>query len=103
MSINPDRWTLKTQEAFSSAVERARSANNPEVTPEHVLDAILAQPDGIAGPILTRVGIEPAVVAERNTAVLGRLPQSVGGSEPGIDRVLARGADDGRHPADGHG
>jgi ATP-dependent Clp protease ATP-binding subunit ClpB len=88
MSINPDRWTLKTQEAFSSADERARSANNPEVTPEHVLDAILAQPDGIAGPILTRVGIEPAVVAERNTAVLGRLPQSVGGSEPGIDRVL---------------
>ena len=66
MSINPDRWTLKTQEAFSSAVERARSANNPEVTPDHVLAAVLDQADGIAGPVLTRVGVEPAVVAERD-------------------------------------
>ena len=103
MSINPDRWTLKTQEAFSSAVERARSANNPEVTPEHVLDAVLDQPEGIAGPILTRVGIEPSVVAERNAAALGRLPQSVGGSEPGIDRGLRDVIDGGRRAADRHG
>ena len=63
MTINPDRWTLKTQEAFTSAVERARAAHNAEVTPDHVLAAVLDQPDGIAGPVLTRVGVEPAVVA----------------------------------------
>jgi ATP-dependent Clp protease ATP-binding subunit ClpB len=88
MSMNPDRWTLKTQEAFSAAVERARSAHNAEVTPEHLLSAILDQSDGIAGPVLTRVGVEPAVVAERVNAQLGRLPQAFGGQEPGIDRAL---------------
>ncbi len=62
MTINPDRWTLKTQEAFATAVERARAAHNAEVTPDHVLAAVLDQPDGIAGPVLTRLGIEPAVV-----------------------------------------
>ena len=71
MTINPDRWTLKTQEAFSAAVERARAANNPEVTPDHVLAAVLDQADGIAGPILTRVGVEPAVVRERIDGDLG--------------------------------
>ena len=88
MSINPDRWTLKTQEAFSSAVERARAANNPEVTPDHVLAAVLDQADGIAGPVLARVGVEPAVLAERIADTLARLPHSVGGAEPGVDRQL---------------
>ena len=88
MTINPDRWTLKTQEAFSTAVERARSANNPEVTPDHVLAAVLAQTDGIAGPILERLGVEPSVVRSRIDADLERLPHAVGGAEPGINRSL---------------
>jgi ATP-dependent Clp protease ATP-binding subunit ClpB len=88
MSINPDRWTLKTQEAFSNAVERARTDHHAEVTPEHVLAAILGQADGVAGPVLTRVGVEPAVVRDRVDAELGRLPQAFGGQEPGINRAL---------------
>ena len=88
MTINPDRWTLKTQEAFSTAVERARAANNPEVTPDHVLAAVLAQPDGIAGPILERLGVEPSVVRARIDADLSRLPHAVGGAEPGISPSL---------------
>ncbi|MGO8869808.1 MAG: ATP-dependent Clp protease ATP-binding subunit [Acidimicrobiales bacterium] len=88
MSINPDRWTLKTQEAFSSAVERARTAHHAEVTPEHVLAAALDQADGIAGPVLARVGVEPAVVRDRVAGELGRLPQAYGGQEPGINRAL---------------
>ena len=70
MSLSPDRWTLKTQEAFSAAVERARAAHNAAVTPEHLLAAILDQPDGIAGPILARVGVESVVVADRIDAEL---------------------------------
>jgi ATP-dependent Clp protease ATP-binding subunit ClpC len=88
VTINPDRWTLKTQEAFSAAVERARAAHNAEVTPDHVLAAVLDQADGIAGPVLTRVGVEPAVVRERIGGELGRLPQAFGGQEPGINRAL---------------
>ncbi len=88
MTINPDRWTLKTQEAFSSAVDRARAGHNPEVTPEHVLAAILDQADGIAGPVLTRVGVEPAVVRDRINGELARLPQAIGGEEPAVNRAL---------------
>ncbi|MGD0393482.1 MAG: AAA family ATPase [Acidimicrobiales bacterium] len=88
MTINPDRWTLKTQQALASAVDRARASHNPEVTPAHVLAAVLDQPDGIAGPVLTRVGVEPSVVRDRINGELARLPQAVGGEEPAIDRAL---------------
>ena len=88
MSINPERWTLKTQEALAAAVQRARAASNAEVTPEHLLAAALDQADGIAGPILTRVGVEPSVVRARIADQLSRLPQAFGGAEPTIDRDL---------------
>jgi ATP-dependent Clp protease ATP-binding subunit ClpB len=88
MTLNPERWTLKTQEALAAAVERARESSNAEVSPAHLLAAVLDQTDGIAGPILTRVGVEPAVVRARIGDELARLPQAFGGAEPTIDRAL---------------
>jgi ATP-dependent Clp protease ATP-binding subunit ClpB len=88
MSIDPNRWTLKTQEAFNAAVERAKADHHSEITPDHVLVAVLGQPDGIAGPVLTRVGVEPAVVRDRLEAELATLPQAFGGEDPGINRAL---------------
>jgi len=41
MALDPNRWTLKVQEAFSAAVEAAKQASNPEVTPDHLL--VIAQ------------------------------------------------------------
>ena len=38
MAIDPNRWTLKTQEAFSAAVENARAQNHPEVLRELLQD-----------------------------------------------------------------
>ena len=48
MALDPNKWTLKTQEAFSAAVEQAKSLNNPEVTVDHLLAALLRQTDGVA-------------------------------------------------------
>ena len=31
MALDPNRWTLKTQEAIQEAVNRAKAANNAEV------------------------------------------------------------------------
>src|SRR5918998_1158320 len=40
MALDPNRWTLKVQEAFSAAVEAAKQASNPEVSPDHLLLAL---------------------------------------------------------------
>jgi ATP-dependent Clp protease ATP-binding subunit ClpB len=88
MALDPNRWTLKTQEAFSAATELARRNNNPEVTPEHLLVALLGQPEGIVLPILERVGVAPAGLRNRLTEALARLPKAYGGAEATISRAL---------------
>ncbi|MDQ3152704.1 MAG: Clp protease N-terminal domain-containing protein, partial [Actinomycetota bacterium] len=44
--------TTKTQAALSAAAQAATGAGNPDVTPVHLLGALLAQADGIAAPLL---------------------------------------------------
>ena len=76
MPVDPNRWTIKTQEAFNAAVERARGANHPEVTPDHLLAALLAAGEGVVVPLLQKVGVDPrAQVQDR----LGRpFPANLG-------------------------
>ena len=33
MALDPNRWTLKVQEAFNTAVESAKAASNPRGHP----------------------------------------------------------------------
>ena len=59
MAIDPNRWTLKTQEAFNAAAEQARANANPEITPDHVLAALLRQPEGVVIPPGATVKLKP--------------------------------------------
>ncbi len=86
MALDPNRWTLKTQQAVTDARERAVAARHPEVTPEHLLVALLAQPEGITLPILDRVGIDTAKATETLEAKLDALPRAYGGEEPAWSR-----------------
>jgi len=81
-AFDPNRWTLRTQEAFSTAAAAARSANHAEVTPAHVLAALIAQPEGVVLPLLERVGVAPLTVRNRLDEALSRLPK-VYGTGPG--------------------
>src|SRR5271166_4911046 len=97
MPLDPERWTVKTREAFAAANEQAAAAHHAEITPVHLLAAVLGQPDNISHPLLTRVGVEPTEVVRRLGEELGRLPRAVGGSEPS----LSRSARDALEAADG--
>ena len=78
MTIDPNRWTLKTTEAFSAATEAARSASHPEMTPDHLLVALLGQPDGLVLPMLRAAGTDhDAMLAEARRA-LEDLPRAYG-------------------------
>ncbi len=87
MALDPNRWTLKTQEAFNAACDAARGASHPEVTPDHLLLALLGQEDTVVLPVLQKVGLAPATVRNRVTEALGRLPRAYG-SEPQLGREL---------------
>jgi ATP-dependent Clp protease ATP-binding subunit ClpB len=79
MARDPNRWTLKTQEALTAAAESARAASNPEVTPDHLLLALLGQADGVVLPILQKLGVAPMTLRNAATEAVERLPKAYGG------------------------
>ncbi len=87
MAVDPNRWTLKTTEAFSAATEAARSASHAEVTPDHLLVALLGQAEGLVLPILQRAGADPRAVLERARQAVASLPRAYG-SDTAISREL---------------
>ena len=89
MALDPNRWTLKTQEAFNAAISRASADANPEVTPDHLLVALLGQSEGVVLPILEKVGASPASLRNRAEEALAALPKAYGGAEPRLSRALS--------------
>jgi len=87
MAMDPNRWTLKTQEAFSAATDAARATSNPEVTPDHLLMALLGQSEGVVLPILEKVGLPPMPLRNDTQDRLAKLPKAYG-SEVRMGRDL---------------
>src|SRR5438309_12012321 len=87
MAMDPNRWTLKTQEAINAAISRATADNNPEVTPDHLLAALLGQEEGVVLPILEKVGTSPLALRNRTEDALAKLPKAYG-SEARLAREL---------------
>ncbi len=91
MPLDPQRWTEKTRAAFTNATKLAAEDANPEITPAHLLSAVLADPDTIARPVLQRVGVAPDELTARLVEARGRLPRAVGGQEPSLGRAARDG------------
>ncbi len=93
MALDPNRWTIRTQEAFNQATDAARSNSNPEVTPDHLLAALLRQEEGVVLPILTRVGKQPLSLRNAADDAVAKLPKAYG-SDVRLSRDLQRVLDD---------
>src|SRR5689334_13779822 len=78
MALDPNRFTRKTQEAFGAAQALARDNNNTEIAPEHLLRALLDQPEGIVSGVIERIGIDVGAVRNRVNEVLEKLPRVSG-------------------------
>ncbi len=94
MALDPNRWTIKTQEAFTQAMEAARGNSNPEVTADHLLAALLRQEDGVVLPILTRVGKQPLAMRNAADEAVAKLPKAYG-SDVRLSRELQQTFDAG--------
>lgn len=79
MSLDTNRWTIKTQEAITAAISRAQTDSHAEVTPDHILIALLGQAEGVVLPILSKVGRQPSLLRKDTEAELEKLPRALGG------------------------
>src|SRR3954470_24213170 len=78
MALDPNKLTRKTQEAIGASQSLARERNHSQVTPEHLLAALVGQAEGVVVPVLERVGVAPKAVQEAVDAALAKQPQVYG-------------------------
>src|SRR6476659_6117289 len=78
MALDPNKFTRKTQEALGAAQAAGREAGHTEIAPEHLLRALLDQPEGVVNGVLERIGVDLSAVRRRLDEELGRRPQVSG-------------------------
>jgi len=76
-----DKFTLRGQEAIQSAIELAEKNQHQQVEPEHLLIAMLEQPEGIVRPVLGKLGANVAVILNDTQAAGARFPRVQGGQQ----------------------
>src|SRR5437763_16029293 len=81
--MQPDRFTIKSQEAIQAAQGLADQRRNPQTTPEHLLAVPLEQEGGVVVPVLRKLGVAPAAVRQSLGVALDKLPRltATGGRE----------------------
>jgi len=88
--MQADRFTEKSREAVAAAQELARTRRNPEIASAHLLLALLDQAEGMAIPVLQKVGVDPATARREAEAALAALPTLGDGADPQMSSNLAR-------------
>ncbi|HSO50994.1 MAG TPA: Clp protease N-terminal domain-containing protein, partial [Acidimicrobiia bacterium] len=89
MDLN--RLTEKSQQALSEAQSSAIRLGHTEVDGEHLLLALLTQPEGLVPRLVTQAGGDPARLVDELESDLAQRPRVSGsGLSPGEIRVTRR-------------
>lgn len=75
-----DKLTVKAQDALQSAANLAESMKHASADTEHLLLALLLQDNGMASPLLEKLGANPVRTKEEVLEELNRQPKLTGGS-----------------------
>ncbi len=87
--MQADRFTIKSQEALQAAISLAAGRHHTETQPEHLLLALIDQPESVVGPVLRKVGVQTdAIRRELNAALDAKPTITAGANEPSTSREL---------------
>ncbi len=76
--MQPDRFTVKSQEAIAGGQRLAAASKNTEVAPAHLLVALLEQDEGLVPAVLGKLGADLAAIRARARERMGELPRLSG-------------------------
>ncbi|HOD65927.1 MAG TPA: ATP-dependent chaperone ClpB [candidate division Zixibacteria bacterium] len=77
--MNPNRMTQRSIDAISYAQQQAAAEQHPQITPEHLLHALLVQEEGLVPQLLKKTGAETGAIAGEVDEALKMLPHAAGG------------------------
>ena len=78
MSINLNKFTLKSQEALQSAQEIASNFSNQSIEPEHLFAALIQDKESLVGSIILKLGLSKDTMMIRVGELLEKIPKVTG-------------------------
>ena len=92
--MDPNRLTVKTQEALHDAQTKALRYGHTEVDTAHLLLALLEQPEGLVARLLARADVDTGALRTAVERALERRPRvsgpGAGGGQLGVTRALGQ-------------
>jgi ATP-dependent Clp protease ATP-binding subunit ClpB len=99
--VDPNRLTQKSQEALHDAQTKALRYGHTEVDVEHLLLALLDQPDGLVARLLARMEVDVGALRRATEQALERRPRvsGSGSGQASLSRALGLLLDDAEREA----
>src|SRR5688500_20324812 len=92
-----DRLTIKSQAALQEAHQQASARHHQQIEPEHVLYALLTDPEGVVFPLLHQLGVVPKQLRDKLDEALDAEPKVYAqGVQVGLSTPTARLFEDAR-------
>ncbi|MCI0360971.1 MAG: ATP-dependent chaperone ClpB [Planctomycetaceae bacterium] len=88
MAFRFDKLTIKAQEAVQHAQSLAAEKGHADMDSLHLLAALAGETDGVARPILEKIGVNVGQLSRMVEGELDRRPKVSGGSQPQPNRQL---------------
>ena len=87
-----DKFTTRGREAIEAAQLSATTAGNTTTDPIHLLVALLRQPEGTAGTLVGKAGVDAAALTAQAASALEALPRATGATvqQPAASAALTR-------------
>ena len=73
--MDANKLTMKSQAALEGARQQALARSHQTIEPEHLLFALLSDPEGVVYPLLHRLDVSPKPLRDQVDAALDRLPK----------------------------
>ncbi len=84
--MNLDKFTIKAQEALAEAQRLVTEYGQQQIEPEHILKALLADPEGVAQAIVKKYGVPLPQLEQKLEQAIEKLPRVSGGGQVYLSR-----------------
>ncbi len=103
--MNINKFTQKSLEAVQESEKLAYDYGNPEIRSEHLLYALLKDPEGLIPKLLSKMEVTVEVFAAQIKGIIERQPRVQGGNtgiSQGLNKVLIYAEDEARGMGDSY-
>lgn len=92
MAIDFNKFTVKAQETIQNTIEIAQNYKNPTIEPEHILAAMIQDPDNLAVSVIQKSGGNISTVKIKLSELMEKLPKVTGTSTsmPQLSQVTSK-------------